>query len=355
MNNCTLPDIQDDILLQRIQSAIKSIGLDLQGQTVLTEAASGPFIATPLIAALAGAKKVIAVTKSSRWGSADEISRETLRFASIWNIQKVIEVTEEKPETFAKKVDIVTNLGFVRPLSRPLIENLPSHAAIGLMWEPWEYREGDIDLSTCIERNIPVIATNEHHPNVETFRYVGVLALKLLFEANVEVLGLTIAVIGSNPFGKACTETLNVNGAHVIQINPLESWPPKISTHKLDAIVIVEHRFSGQIIGPESGWEIGHRVPIIHICGALDELYLKTKGYPKFPYQTAPFGMMTVTTAYVGIKPVVDLHCAGLMATSVVARARKEGYSIGDSVQIAIDTGYALPLPPFTNDKRGRK
>ena len=52
---------------------------------------------------------------------------------------------------------------------------------------------------------------------------------------------------------------------------------------------------------------------------------------------------MTVTTGYVGDKPVVDLHCAGLHATSLVARARKDGLSIRDSIAIG-EFSYGLPL-----------
>ena len=46
--------------------------LDLSGLTVLTEAASGSFISTPLMAAAAGAK-VIAVTKSSQFGKSKDM------------------------------------------------------------------------------------------------------------------------------------------------------------------------------------------------------------------------------------------------------------------------------------------
>lgn len=343
--------LTDEVMIRRIESAIRRIGLDLRGQTILTEAASGPFMVTPIIAAMAGATKVFAVTRNSRWGSANEIRSETLRLASSVGVASCIEVTEQGAEDVAATVDVVTNLGFVRPISRQLIERLPADAAIGLMWEPWEFRAKDIDLAACVERGIPVVATNEQHPEVATLRFVGLLALKLLLEAGVEVLGLNLIVIGSNPFGRACVDALVATGAKVKHLDPYLSWPPMLQDGEIveaDAIVVVEHRYAEEVLGGRVGSSLAalveRRVPIIHICGLVDYEYLSSGNCQKYPANSVPFGHMTVTTAHVGVKPVVDLHCAGLHATSIVARARKTGASVQDAVAAACASGYGLSL-----------
>ena len=51
-----------------IDRMIDSLQLDLKGLTVLTEAASGAYAWTPLIAARAGAAHVIAMARDSAWG-----------------------------------------------------------------------------------------------------------------------------------------------------------------------------------------------------------------------------------------------------------------------------------------------
>lgn len=340
-----------DLMVRRIDSAISRIGLDLRGQTVLTEAASGPYMATPVIAALAGASYVAAVTRDSRWGNAADIRSHTLRLAGRLGVASKIEISTEAAEEFAASAEIVTNLGFVRPISKQVIERLPAEAAIGLMWEPWEFRPEDIDLSACAERNIPVIATNEHHPDVDTFRFVGLLALKLLLEAQIEVQGLNILVIGSDPFGAACVKTLTAVGAAAIQFDPTQVWPPAghpREVESVDAILVVEHRYAGLLLG-ETGCPllaslIDSCIPVIHICGVVDAEYLSAKNCMKYPAESVPFGYMTVTTAHIGAKPVVDLHCAGLHATSLVARARKAGMSVQDSIAVACKSGFGLPL-----------
>jgi hypothetical protein len=198
----TANSLQLPILASRIDAAVRNIGLDLRGQCVLTEAASGPYITTAVVAAVAGAQHVTACTRDSRWGSANEISRMTIELADNFGVADRIEVSTRPPVDMAHGADVVTNLGFVRPISRALVRQLPANAAIALMWEPWEFRAEDIDLAACREYGIPVIATNEHHPSLSTFKAVGMLALKLLLERQCEVTGLDLVVVGSDPFGQ---------------------------------------------------------------------------------------------------------------------------------------------------------
>jgi len=350
-----MPEIPDyGILIRRMKSAINRIGLDLRGQNVLTEAGSGHYMLTPIIAALAGANHVTAKTRNSRWGAAHDIKLNTLRLANELQVDSKIEITEADAIHYADHAHIVTNLGFVRPITRQFIEKLPVDAAIALMWEPWEYRSQDLDLRACIDCGIPVIATNENHANVSTFRFVGLLALKLLFEAQVEVCGLNILVIGSNPFGSVCLEALSSAGANVFLHDPTQKWPPNEDDFLeplIDALILVEHRYSGELLGKNSGpilaALIKARIPVIHICGNVDEDFLSENNCYKYPHESAPFGYMTVTTAYLGAKPVVDLHCAGLHAASLVSRARGSGATIHEAIDIACKSGYGLALDRF--------
>ena len=56
------------------------MNLDLAGVRVVTEAATGPYVVTPVMAAAAGAE-VVALAKDSRHGSAAEARRQTMEFA----------------------------------------------------------------------------------------------------------------------------------------------------------------------------------------------------------------------------------------------------------------------------------
>ena len=340
-------------LALRIRSAIESIQPDLRGQTVLTEAASGPFMATAVAAAVAGASRVIACTKNSRWGTALDIERDTLLLADLLGVKDRVEVRELRGplDLSGDAVDVVTNLGFIRPISRQVIAKLSSHAAIALMWEPWEFRSEDIDVQACVDYSIPIIATNEHHPQVATFKSVGVLAVKLLLECKFEVLNLNVLVVGSNPFGQACADLLDQMGARVVLMDPIQGWNNDVigkQIQKTDAIVVIEHRFKEELFGTtQREWldTVARRnLPFVHICGNIDATFLELCGISKHPKQAVPVGYMTTTTAHVGSKPVVDLHVAGLHVASLVARKRAAGVGIEEAVQCAVDSGYGLRL-----------
>lgn len=341
------------VLASRIQSAIARINPDLTGQTVLTEAASGAFMSTAVAAAAAGAKHVIACARDSRWGSAFDIIRETNNLAELLGVRECIEIRrlDEPLDISDDSVDVVTNLGFVRPITRDLITQLPRHAAIALMWEPWEYRKEDIDLSACLDCQIPIIATNEHHPDVSTIRAVGILVAKLLLECHFEILNLNTLIVGSNPFGNACAELLRSMGGTVTLVDPTLGWHSDVLRPKLktvDSVVVIEHRHKDELFGQENVDLLkiiaGRRLPFIHVCGNIDDESLRLTGVRKYPDFTAKVGYMTVTTAHVGTKPVVDLHVAGLHAGSLVARQRSRGASVEAAIQYAVNSGYGLPL-----------
>ena len=340
-----------DKIARQIKATIDSIGIDLKSQKVLTEAGSGPYIVTPVIAAVAGAKHVIACTRDSHWGTVNDIKAHTMMLADKFHVSDKIEVTTETPWKKAKDIDIVTNLGFVRPINNQIIESLPKHAVISLMWEPWEFRDSDIDIKASIENNIPIIATNENHPHLMTFKSVGLLALKLLLEQSCEILGTSILVIGSAPFGINCSDVLVQLGAKVILFDPTSNLPLSIddtTLNQIDAVVIVEHRSYQEILGKSTPniceYLSTSQIPVVHICGVIDYSFFKYLNILKYPVSEVAAGYMTVTTSYLGFKPVIDLHAVGLHVASLVSRQRKNGCDIKSSLLNAINSGYGQNL-----------
>src|SRR5436190_23028524 len=72
--------------LQRLcVAAIQELSLDLTGARVLTEAASGSFVVTPLLAALAGGQ-VDAVARDSKYGRAEDIIASIKELAVAWRM-----------------------------------------------------------------------------------------------------------------------------------------------------------------------------------------------------------------------------------------------------------------------------
>src|SRR5690349_5699532 len=96
------------------------------------------------------------------------------------------------------------------------------------MYEAWEYRSTDVDAEACRSRNIKVAGTNEQHPAVDVFSFLGPMAVKALHDAGVAVYASSIALLCDNAFGPYIERTLTACGAQVTTTGRLapESLPP---------------------------------------------------------------------------------------------------------------------------------
>ncbi len=60
------------MLINKLRKRVQALDLNLKGKIVLTEAATGAYVVTPILAALAGAK-VYAFSKTTCYGTVEEV------------------------------------------------------------------------------------------------------------------------------------------------------------------------------------------------------------------------------------------------------------------------------------------
>ena len=167
-------NIDGHIILKEIESAIRDLKLDLSELTILTEAATGLFALSPIIAQMAGAKKIYALSQDTKYGSIAEVCEQIDAIINYFNLDvNAIQIINKTKFSLYDEIDIVTNLGNVRPINEAILSQLKPGAIISYMCEAWEIRNDDIDLDYCKKHNISVFATNEDHPLVNCFRETG--------------------------------------------------------------------------------------------------------------------------------------------------------------------------------------
>lgn len=334
-----------------IYETVDLLKLDLSSMTVLTEAASGNFIVTPLIAAIAGADQVYVVCQDSEYGTVQEICsylQELMLFFGIPD-QKICYVEEK--EKIAEHVHIVTNLGFVRPISASFIKKLPYDAAVSLMFETWEFREKDIDINACRSSHIPILGTKETALGLNIFQYVGMSVLKLLLENNIEIYKSHILLISSGEYLHAVRKVLKSNGAVVKAYNPyhtydcVNEWKEFLKC--CDAVVVAEQKYDGLLLGSGSGhirveWLSEQKPIVIHIAGVVDDDLLEKNQIIKRPEKRIPYGYMTVTTEYTGIRPVIELHAAGLKVGQALVEGMRNGHDVEKAKKYALEHSPAM-------------
>ena len=341
-----------------IGNAIDRYNLDLSGLTVFTEAASGNYVVTPLIAALAGSDQVFAITRNSKHGTAADVQNFTLELAQKWGVGDRVEVVFDKIPSMLSQVDIVTNLGFVRPIDKRMIAHLKPTAVLPLMWETWEFREADLDLSECRCKGIMVLGTNEREVTLNLFTYVGYLAVKLAFELEIEIYRSRIVVVGSGSFGESSVKVFDKLEADIKYIdlsagNSLETESAKAMLRDADLVVLVEHHSRACLIDSEGQITVDEllmlspHLSIVHIAGNINREEIDSVAIPCVPQKSAAPSHMSVATDYLGPKPVIALHTAGLKVGEGMARTRLAGLDpIEAEKKVLRDLPLAMEFDP---------
>jgi len=300
------------------------------------------------MASLAGAESVVCVVRDSEWGSAEDVVGLVQSSGRTLGVMDRLEFVSEVSVSTAGACSLFTNLGFVRPLTAEVIGAMPEDAAISLMCEPWEVRASDVDLKAAVNRSVPVAGTNESHPLIRTFQYLGPLAGHLLFGAGIEVLGSSLLVVASEAFADPIRSWLLSAGATKVDlvIPPLSSKTPRVDQQNLDAVVVAHMGESSldtsslPALSPSLMAKSGTAMAVI--AGDVDRRLYSEEGVVVCPATQREPGRMWALTSAIGPRPVVELHCGGLKVGEGLVRSRRLGQSAQEAVDHAVQSGFAL-------------
>lgn len=339
-----------------LHDALHNFNLQLEGLTVLTEAASGNYQYNCILAAMAGAK-VFAVTKDSSYGLANDIKEKTYALANMYGVSDCLTIISDLDEDIVKQCDIITNSGFVRPINQSLIYKMKPTAVVPLMWETWEIRENELDLNACKEKGILVLGTDESQAPLQLYYYVGHLAMKLLYNMGFEGFKTNVLLLASNPMGKIIKEhfdKIDVSCTWYAQNDASARSYDQLNTDfkregsSYDMVLLAEHAYNQLLIG-EKGIlssdlikEINPNLAVGIIAGNVDVEHLKESGLSYFPDKILPFGYVSYDTYQLGPKPVIDLYAAGLQVGEIMAKSRLSGKTIEETVKFALSNSMAM-------------
>lgn len=322
-------------VLNKIRKQIDKLSLNLSEKILLTEAATGPYIVTSIIGALAGAK-VYAFAKDSRYGSAHEVFNTNREILKELKLDLDINYIESLDSSIISKADIITNSGHLRPLNRSILQYVKKGCVIPLMYESWELRESDLDTEYCREKNITIGATNERHPDINVFSYLGDMAIKQILDSGTCLYENKFVLICNNHFGPYIAKTISkvCNGLGVIDLKErreayennidwLSDFPEIKITDKYrdcEAIIFTAYPFDTNWIGDDhsiipvsklSG-EFNY-LNLLRYAGDIDSELCDEKGVKYFPRKVQS-GHMGVLPSDIGFDPVIRLQSGGLKA-----------------------------------------
>jgi hypothetical protein len=315
----TRPGLDPRRLVRLIEEAIDRCRLDLSGRTVLTEAASGAYAVTAVLAARAGAD-VYALARETPHATVPELTDATTGLARLAGVAARIELVPAKSAAVAGAADIVTNSGQVRPIDAELVARMKPSAVVPLMYESWEYREQDVDLAACHSRGIAVAGTNETHPAVDVFSFLGPMAVKQLHDAGVAVPGARIGLLCDNPFEPYITGHLRRCRAQVVTAPRLTR---SVLPARCDAVILALRPRGEPVLAAAGANLLASEAPgavLVQYWGDADRAALAAAGVPVWPPHPPLAGHMGVLPSALGPEPVVRLQAGGLKVGELLAR-----------------------------------
>jgi hypothetical protein len=314
------PGLDHRRFVNLMQAAVLRVQLDLDGRAVVTEAATGAYGVTPVIAALAGAREIQAVAGESRFGTAAEAIASTRALASAAAVDDRIAFVASKEAAELGAADIVTNSGHLRPLDADTVAQMRPGAAIPLMYEAWELRAGDVDLDACRARGIRVAGTNERHPALDVFSFLGVMAVKLLTDAGVAVYASRVLLVCDNPFRPFIVHGLTKAGA---QVEVREQLADGTIDAGWDAVVVALRSSETPVLTATDAELLAEHAPgtvVAQYWGDVDREALVARGVPVAPEAGPAPGHMGILPSAVGPEPIVRLQAGGLKVGEVLCK-----------------------------------
>ncbi|MCI0486189.1 MAG: hypothetical protein L0229_06265 [Blastocatellia bacterium] len=327
-------------MVELMEAAISRCELDLRGMTVLTEAASGAYSVTPVLAAMAGARSVFALAVPSRYGTPEQVREQTLKLAETAKVAEGIEIVTAKTSAIVAQSDIITNSGHVRPIDAEMVGWMKSTAVVPLMYEAWEFRPGDVDIAACRQRGITVAGTNERHPAIDVFSFLGVMAVKQLMDAGVAVYRSRILLLCDNSFGPFIKRGMEGCGATVDTVESLQR-PDKDARY--DAILIALRPQVVPVLSAEDAAFIAGHWPgavVVQFWGDINRTAMMKAGVPVWPMESPAPGHMGILPSAVGPEPIIRLQAGGLKVGEILCRESRERQSHSVSVSSLVRSDY---------------
>ena len=321
-----------DAVLASIRRRIEKLDLDLADLVVVTELATGAYAVTAVIAAMAGARRVHAIGRDTEHhGRFEDALAATLDLARRAGVEDRIDPARHLTGEMLRNCDVLTNSGHLRPLTRDIVSQLPSEAVIGLMYEDWEFRAGDLDLAACLEHGIRLAAVNECHPQVGVFAFLGPLCAMLVRNAGIDPPRKKIALVCDNPFSPFLRAGLEQAGAIVTVVERISSIPAEA----WDAIVLA---VNPSRTSPANASDfarlavVASGARLLQFWGDVDRSAAARFGFRVSPPVEPRPGHMGILLSDLGYEPIIRLQAGGLRAAEYIRRGgRPAPYDIAVS------------------------
>jgi hypothetical protein len=245
-----------------------------------------------------------------------------MELARLLGVEQHIELLTDRRRSVVEQADIVTNSGHVRPIDAEMVSWMKPTAVMPLMYESWEFRPGDLDAAACRRKGILMAGTNERHPAIDVFSFLGVMAVRLINDAGIAVYKSSVLLVCDNPFSSYIQRGLEKAGAAVEAVAGVAEAR---SGTRHDAILVAATPRAGSVLSEADARRIAATWPgavVAQYFGDLDRSLLSSLEIAMWPRREPRPGHMGILPAEIGPEPTVRLQSGGLKVGEVLWRFR---------------------------------
>lgn len=346
-------------VLRLAHEAVAARGLDLGGLRVLTEAGVGYRRVAAVVAALAGAAEVYAVSRDSARAARRDAEAQTEHLARAAEVLRRVRLVPTRLQAPLADIDIVTDLPGVRPVDESILRSLSATAVVSLMRGVARWRAADVDIAGCRRAGVAVAGLDEEA--VGLLRYTALTVLRGLGELGVEAGHGVIAVAGMGRTYPYVVRALAQLGTRVLVAAPesagriglhggekigdgLGDAPALDRLAEADALVLAPELPDERLLGPGTQVDVGAVVRtaphLAVVCGGAE---IEARALADAGLRVWPPAPATVEDLLP--RPVIEQLVAGLKVGEIMARARRAGSSPVAAEQAAAAEAHAELLP----------
>jgi len=334
--------------LRLIDEARETFRLDLADMTVLTEAASAETVLGTLTAARAGSKRVCILPPEERFHRTDHGIDALMSLAERCGVaDRIVPLTSRSDDAIGP-VDIATYSGLARPFDGKFLSRVKPTAVVPLLPPPWDGLPPDLDTASCHRLGLSILGIDSRAGQLQTLRYIGHAAIKRLYAAGLDVFRSRIVVFGSGEFARSIVSTLTFAGADVDRMfchrdERTLSYPDESVLKHAEAVVIAEPHHDRLLLGRggavDPRWlaEQNPALIVVHLCGNADRSALSAVGIDCAPQNFASAESLRLAGDFLGPRPLVDLHAAGLRVGQLLVEARRSGLSAREAEDVVLN------------------
>lgn len=326
----------DDKFIRYIKNSIKTFELDLTDLNVFVPILSKYSSVFPIMASLAGAKEVFAITDDL-----DTINR-TAMYQQQYDWETEVNFINDINQQMLPKLDIIVKGDDTSYFDKKIINFIKQDCVISYFSQNFDFSAvSGIDVESCTEKNIKILLLNPNCKELGLFKHLSHLILKRCYENEINLFKSKILLLGGGELTENILSILKSVGANVFSASTTRPEDKDYALRHIsdaEALIICEYPTNSASIIGNNGFlniseikEKNSEIKIMHLSGRIEMNPLILSGLEYYP-DTIIQNSLNLNIRETGLKLISDTAAAILKSAESLIKYPNKSIQFNDSV-----------------------